>query len=132
MNFVAISVNVTIRCAVPYMRYLDIKDKLFVLNYSKMVPSVFVEEGSKIMRRARSLSTEVYLRRFKSLFGVTPIMYAILWKKTQLFVPNKSKPEYLLCGLLFLKVYASEHAHCALVGTSEKNFEISAGFLFNC
>ncbi len=77
---------------------------------------MFVEEGSKIIRRARGLSTEVYLRRFKSLFGVTPNIYAVVWKETQLFVPNKSKPEHLLWSLLFLKVFASKHAHCALVG----------------
>ena len=66
-------------------------------------------------------------RKFRSHFGTTSIVCAIIWKKiyddenTAQHLKG-AKPEHLLWCLLFLKVYSGEAVHASLVGCDEKTF----------
>ena len=80
---------------------------------------VFDGLGSKIMNKTPSPS-QYYARRFYSLFGLSPTSVADLWKLLPK-IPG-GKPRYLLWGLLFLKLYDTEHVLSSLAGCDEKTF----------
>ena len=57
--------------------------------------------------------------RFKSLFGASSLVIAEIWHRIEETVvledPNAER-KHLLWALVFLKVYATEEIHCAIVG----------------
>ena len=57
--------------------------------------------------------------RFKSLFGASSLIIAEIWKRieeTVSFEDPNAERKHLLWALVFLKVYATEEIHCAIVG----------------
>lgn len=87
-------------------------------------PRVFIDHAHPILRRGKGIRTNVFLRRFKALLGVTPLVCSVAWKKLSAKLPEKAKPRHLLWALLFLKVYATEHCNRALTGVDEKTFRL--------
>lgn len=65
-------------------------------------------------------SDKIRLRRFKSFFGTTPRICAIIWAMLEHKRPSKSAPKHLLWCLLFLKQYNVEHTRRAILKTNEK------------
>ena len=63
------------------------------------------------------------LRQFRALFGVTPLVCAVVWNKVGKLQPKNSLPKYLLWEFLLLKTYANEYAQCSLTGKSGKTFQ---------
>lgn len=61
-------------------------------------------------------------RHFRDLFGVTKEVCDIAWTLIGTFRPTGSKPVHVLQSLLFLKIYASEHANHTIKGADEKTF----------
>ena len=61
-------------------------------------------------------------RRFRGLFGVSPKARAKVWALIESAIPSRSTPQRLLWALLFLNVYASEHAHSLIAHVDEKTF----------
>ena len=48
-------------------------------------------------------------RKFRSLFGCSSKHCSQLWYLLRDNLPTGSEPKHLLCALLFLKVYGTEH-----------------------
>lgn len=66
------------------------------------------------------------LKRFKCLFGVSPWLVSIIWKRVFCENPPVTevtlRPIHLLWSLLFLKTYASETLIASYIGKDEKTF----------
>jgi ribosomal protein L37E len=57
--------------------------------------------------------------RFKSLFGASSLIIAEIWHRIEETVSledRNAERKHLLWALVFLKVYATEEIHCAIVG----------------
>lgn len=61
-------------------------------------------------------------RLFRSFFGTSPQVCAIVWDMLSTQRPPNSTPNHLLWGLLLLKQYNIESVNAVLVGASEKTF----------
>lgn len=59
-------------------------------------------------------------RRFRSLFGTSPLICSIAWTLIQPSLPDGGEPKHLLWALLFMKTYMTEHAMRVLTGADEK------------
>ena len=56
-------------------------------------------------------------QRIRSLFGAPSDVIANLWERVGPFIDRAGADrKHLLWALVFLKVYASEEVHCAIVG----------------
>jgi len=90
--------------------------------------SVFERLGCRLAGINPRGSKRVRMRRFKSHFGVTPVVAASLWarlahSKWLLFAGFRGpKPEHLLWCLLWMKGYDTEERCAATVKAGEKNF----------
>jgi len=89
----------------------------------------FLIAGSEILRRSLFEPTRIGIRRFRSLFGCSPIHCSTIWKLIDINHPVGAKFEHLLFALLFLKVYATEHVNHTLSGVNEKLLESGVGFI---
>jgi len=94
------------------------KGKYFV----RMSAASFLSTSEPIMRSTSGLSILVERRRFRAIFGVSPLVCSIVWNKLDGSVCRRARPKHLLWALLFLKVYASEHNNRVLVNADEKSF----------
>lgn len=59
-------------------------------------------------------------RRYKSFFGITPLVTSIVWQKTFSDLPAGLEPKHLLWCLNFLKQYNVEHTRRLIFKTDEK------------
>lgn len=84
------------------------------------VTTTFLKIGNKITQTKCRQKMSTKIRRFKSHFGVTPFVCAIIWDKIFGEAPNDYKPKYLLWGLNFLKHYSNEHTRHSLLRADEK------------
>lgn len=77
-----------------------------------LLPRVFVAEEPNVADE----------RRFRSIFGCTWERCTDLWEliKPENVMPKGYKPEHLLWGLLFLKVYTTEAVLTSMVGSPEE------------
>ena len=87
-----------------------------------MQPATFLSVARPLLGKFQGLNTFAQLHEFKRLFGVTPLVCALVWKSIGNAHPEKSKFVHLLYALLFLKTYANEQEHRAITGTNEKTF----------
>lgn len=85
-------------------------------------PSRFADLGRELAQSSPGLSPISERRRFRALFGVTPILCSRLWDLLAGVRPHSARPIHLLWGLLFLKVYGSEHTHRTIAHADEKTF----------
>lgn len=80
------------------------------------------------MSRSHTVTSESGLamegdkRRFRSLFGISAEVCAIVWKRIEAGRPSKSEPRHLLWSLMFLKVYATATVHATIANVEEKTF----------
>ena len=70
-------------------------------------------------------------RKFCSCFGATTVVCSKLWKLFPRPHPKKFEPKHMMWGLLFLKLYSTEHVHAGMVETDEKNFRKWAWYSVN-
>ena len=83
--------------------------------------SHFHDEGNKIMNNSQRLGTKAAEQRFRSHFGTSPAICAILWQMIET-VPG-GKPKHLLWGLMLLKLYCAERVLRTLAGgVDERTF----------
>ena len=85
---------------------------------------IFVLSAQGVSKSAIGLRKSPGKRRFASLFGVTPKVCSIVWRKISHQFTNRIEPKHLLWALLFLKCYGSESVHSALTGVDEKTFRL--------
>jgi hypothetical protein len=83
---------------------------------------LFWNLGHSITKHDITKSEFVGERRFKSFFGVSPVVCSICWEQLIDKMPIGSKPIHLLWTLLFLKRYNSEEVNRTLTGVNEKTF----------
>jgi hypothetical protein len=69
-----------------------------------------------------SSSNETFIRKFRSLFGCSPLVCSTMYNKLveQNLVTEKDRVLHLMWALVFLKLYSSENALCTLLKCSEK------------
>ena len=84
------------------------------------LPDTLLRLGAGLCRQARTLLTTILNRRFRALFGVTPVACNTLWHHIPPTDIANLQPVHLLTGLLFLKVYSTECVHATLIGLDEK------------
>ena len=65
-------------------------------------------------------SSEVGDRRFRSLFGVSPVGCGEIWIRISPMLPGSGQPKHLLWSLLFMKTYYTEHTLRVITGADEK------------
>lgn len=81
----------------------------------------FWYEGLRYADHNSENSNLTGFRRFMTFYGITPKVFAVLWK----LIPEKprgSEPKHLLWCMLFLKNYNKEHINAANV--DEKTFRL--------
>jgi len=76
--------------------------------------------GIAIAQHSTDASSGVGMRRFRALFGVTPMVCASIWRHAYDSRPEGTSPVHLLWMLLFLKCYGTEAQTRALVHADEK------------
>lgn len=84
---------------------------------------VFWHEGSAYANHNTENSSMTGYRRFRTFFGISPELCAILWNR----IPDKrpgSEPKHLLWAMMFLKNYHKEHVSAAIVGVDEKTLRL--------
>ena len=109
-------------------------------NKFRVDPNDFLSIGMKMVKRDKAgPSKKPADRRFRSHFGTSPLVVSVLWNLILESPPTDFKiflPDYLLIGLLFLKIYKSEAVHSAIVGNDEKTFRkwcwIIVGLIADC
>lgn len=89
-------------------------------HFITVSPELFQSLGENLL--AKSLGSPPDSRRFRSFFGVSPLVCAAIWHKLGRRSPRSAKPEYLLWALKFLKIYATEHVHCSVAGCDDNFF----------
>lgn len=85
-----------------------------------MEPEIFMRLGCEINKHCVNNSENVGLRRFKSLFGVTPLICSIIWNKIRPNIKNGCSPKHLLWTLMFLRNYNTEETNRAILNVDEK------------
>lgn len=85
-----------------------------------MNSDTFLKLGTRYTNSKSSQSYKMKLRRFKSFFGVTPLVCSLVWFRIKNDAPADSHPKHLLWGLLFLKQYSNEHIRRSILDADEK------------
>jgi hypothetical protein len=82
----------------------------------------FLSKGKAMMGLKRTLSASTERRKFRATFGTSPAICSLLWGMLLPGTTRGAKPVHLLWGLMLLKLYNSESAHCNIAGVDEKTF----------
>ena len=89
-------------------------------------PNPFERAGLEIMGRAKKKSGIKAERRWRSLFGATPIVCARIWEladpSNNPQFPGNVHRKHLMWALIFLRDYQTEEDHTILIGADENTF----------
>jgi hypothetical protein len=87
-------------------------------------PDTFAYHGRRMMNRHYALAERTEMRRFRALFGCSPLVCSRAWSKLKRFklLPKGGAPSNLLWALLMMKLYDSEVVHSAIAGVDPKTF----------
>lgn len=96
-----------------------------------LFPYHFTQSSSLNIQNPDHLS-QTELRRFKSIYGVSPSICTVLWDKIYDIIPPGSHPHHLLYGLRFLKTYSTESVSACAEGCTEKTFREWSWIMINC
>jgi len=83
----------------------------------------FWNEGLRYASHNTENSSLTGLRKFRSFYGISPEVFATLWKLIR-NKPEGSEPKHLLWCMLFLKNYNTEHVNTAITKVDEKTFRL--------
>ena len=90
----------------------------------RVAPNVFAQVGNDIMGRAQERPGMVSNRRWRSLFGASPLVCSILWghidPPNNRALPPNAEIKHLMWALIFLRDYNVEENHSLLTGVDEK------------
>lgn len=84
-----------------------------------MDPHKFLKLGNKYTKSLVS-TPKLSLRRFKSFFGITPLVCSIVWDEVKNEAPYGAEPKHLLWCMSFLKEYSGEHYRRSIFDADEK------------
>lgn len=83
---------------------------------------LFWSLGCQLISHDQNNSINIGMRRFKSFFGVSPLICEKVFHLLGGKRPRGSKPEHLLWSFLFLKQYNTEHVNHSITKADEKTF----------
>lgn len=83
----------------------------------------FWNEGLFFINHNSSNSSLTGLRKFRTFYGVSPVVCEILWNLMR-DKCSGAEIKHLLWCLLFLKRYNTEHINATIVGVDEKTFRL--------
>lgn len=92
------------------------------MSHVHVPPSEFCALGFTIIGNANVLSVPNFIRRYKALFGVSPLLASTLWDLLSLHVPSKEMLLHLFWALLRLNTYATDRVCVALVKVNLNTF----------
>lgn len=87
-----------------------------IFQFAMVLPVDFYQLSRSMLVKVKRLQG-VTLRKFKALFGVSPIICSKLWFDI-LKMDECFQPHHLLWGLFFLKCYATEDV-CSIIAQSD-------------
>lgn len=82
---------------------------------------LFIVYGKHLMNDS-SESIAITIRRYKSFFGVSPYVSAIVWRLIKDKLASDFNENHLLWALLFLKTYNVEHVNRSICKCDEKTY----------
>lgn len=85
-----------------------------------MSEDLFISIGQSMFLHAPLGSALTCERRFRSLFGTSPLICSIVWGILKSEIPPGGEPRHLLWALLFLKTYGTEHTLRVMTKVDEK------------
>lgn len=85
-------------------------------------PEDFYVLGCRYLNHNVFNSRKAGYRRFKTMFGVSPLICSIAWDKIDDEIPYGAKFEHILWALCFLKCYHTESVNHAIFGIDEKTY----------
>ena len=91
-------------------------------------PNTFLLQSKRLLGCVNVIVSETYKKRYAAAFGLSPYMTSVLWyrlaeaQQLDYVLPPKTLPIHLLWGLLFLKLYSTEHINSLICGVDEKTF----------
>ena len=82
----------------------------------------FLCEGSTILRKRIAAGKQILAseREFRSMFGCSPVVCAVVWVKCQFMAPTQHK--HLLWVLMFLRLYSIETSLATHAGVTAKTY----------
>lgn len=86
-----------------------------------VLTNVFWHEGSLLANHDTINSKLTGYRKFRTFFGISPEVCAILWEKMHNKPPG-SEPKHFLWCLFYLKNYNKEHVNATVAHVDEKTF----------
>lgn len=95
----------------------------FFYNMDQYYTKVFWNEGLTFANSEAQISRLTAHRKFRSFYGVSPDVCAIIWTLIA-EKPSGAQPKHLLWCLLFLKRYNTEHVNASIVKVDEKTFRL--------
>lgn len=81
----------------------------------------FLDEGKKILGTSPYFTVARDESTFKSYFGVSSVVAALMWNSIK--PPHKSKPKHLLWALYFLRQYPEEHKCAHAMGCTKNTLK---------
>lgn len=85
-------------------------------------PELFWNLGHKITGHNICQSRAIGHRRFRSFFGVSPLVASACWDLLEGKIPTGAKPVHLLWALCFLKKYDTESGNRGIMHVDEKTY----------
>jgi hypothetical protein len=93
-----------------------------IIDPQIFVGCTFAMQNGGDADRNESASAHTQMRRFRSHFGTTPRMCAIIWERLKSNGAHGARPKHLLWALLLFKLYLPENMNAAMTGADEKTF----------
>lgn len=80
----------------------------------------FREIGHHYTKHNCNNNNNVGMRRFLSMFGISPLVCSKLWVLLSQNVESCITPHHLMWALIFLKSYNTEEVNKSIIGSDEK------------
>ena len=91
---------------------------------SNLNSEAFLAEGLRLLHRGTGGDSTTALRRFRAMFGATPLVCSALWDRLCFVLPSERKSEHLLWAIMFLETYSTENVAALIVKVSEKTYRL--------
>jgi hypothetical protein len=85
-----------------------------------MAEADFLRIGNRLINHHNLRSVGTGHRRYRAIFGTSPLVCSIVWAKILENVPVGGRPQHLLWSLMFLKTYSTEHVLRVTTKVDEK------------
>lgn len=87
-----------------------------------MDADIFYKLGSSLTHHNICNDNITGRRRYRAMFGCTPLVSSITWNLIKNDLPQNATPNHLLWALFFLKAYNNEEINHAVFNVDEKTY----------